>query len=339
MKKKILLIIAIILILLICSIIGILAFIKQRDNEISLVQDEVIIEYGETYNPTLDELIDLNKFNFINPQKIEIASSIKNEDGKEYPSVGEYEIAVKYKDRDLVQKVKIVDTVSPELSIQESIEIPNDTNLSTYNFKEFIKTSDLSELKEYNIDFSNVNSSVAGEYVAKVSIEDIHSNKTEKEFKIIIPEVKVENTQEIISTEQSINTTETKTTTNNKSNSSKSNQNVTVTNTQTNKNNTSQSTNSSSNVQNTPSTEKTVEQTPVRCTNNNNHSLNVGNCGKWFSSKSDAIAYYTNQVNYWDDYWNKHPDESDKYYANCPYGHEEWSCMYCGKWTINLYHR
>ena len=39
-----------------------------------------------------------------------------------------------------------------------------------------------------NIDYSNVNSNLSGEYAAKVIIEDIYSNKSEKEFKIIVNE-------------------------------------------------------------------------------------------------------------------------------------------------------
>ena len=31
--------------------------------------------------------------------------------------------------------------------------------------------------------------------------------------------------------------------------------------------------------------------------------------------------------------------EDDEYYKNCPTGYEIWSCMYCSKWTINLYYR
>lgn len=337
MKKKVLLIIVIILILLICSMIGILTFIKQRDNEISLVQDEVIIEYGETYNPTLDELIDLNKFNFINTEKIEIASFIENEDGKEYPSVGEYEITVKYKDRDLLQKVKVIDTVSPELSIQESIEIPNGTDLSTYNFKDFIKTSDLSELKEYNIDFSNVNSSVSGKYTAKISIEDIYSNKTEKEFEIVIPEVEIAATEENITSEQTSNNSV-------KVNSSASSQKKTTTasTSQVSKTTPSKSTTSSQDVQSTtpkPSNETHTEQKTVRCTNNHNHGMDVGNSGQWFSSKSSAIAYYENKINDLDRKVNSGEITYEKYLKDCPYGYEVWSCMYCNKWTINFYYR
>lgn len=85
------------------------------------------------------------------------------------------------------------------------------------------------------------------------------------------------------------------------------------------------------------------EESIARCTNNNNHSMSVGNTEKWFSSKDEAIAYYKSQIKYWGDWWeNTSVDDTeadDIYNKNCPSGYEDWSCMYCSKWTINFYYR
>lgn len=85
------------------------------------------------------------------------------------------------------------------------------------------------------------------------------------------------------------------------------------------------------------------EETVVRCTNNNNHGMSVGNTGKWFSNKDEAIAYYKSEIKYWGDWWeNTSADDTEAdatYKKNCPSGYEVWSCMYCGKWTINFYYR
>lgn len=128
-------------------------------------------------------------------------------------------------------------------------------------------------------------------------------------------------------------------------------QNNTSNNTQNNKNTNTKSTTSTSNVENTkpketPTTKpvetstetKTVTQ-PTRCTHNNNHGMDVGNCGRWFNSKSEAIAYYEEKINYWGKLWESYQIEDSEYYKNCPTGYEYWSCMYCNKWTINLYYR
>lgn len=80
-------------------------------------------------------------------------------------------------------------------------------------------------------------------------------------------------------------------------------------------------------------------ETIVRCTNNNNHGMNIGNSNKWFASKNEAIQYYNSQLKYWGDLWDSFQIESDAYYKNCPSGYEVWSCMYCSKWTINFYYR
>lgn len=99
---------------------------------------------------------------------------------------------------------------------------------------------------------------------------------------------------------------------------------------------------STTSIDNT-SQEVKKEETIVRCTNNNNHGMSVGNTGKWFSSKDEAVAYYKSQIKYWGDWWeNTDADDTEAdeiYNKNCPSGYEVWSCMYCSKWTINFYYR
>ena len=85
--------------------------------------------------------------------------------------------------------------------------------------------------------------------------------------------------------------------------------------------------------------ETKVVEPPTRCTNNNNHSMDVGNSGKWFSSKSEAIAYYNSQVSYYSNLWETEQIDDATYYSKCPSGYEVWDCIYCSKWTINFYYR
>lgn len=88
-----------------------------------------------------------------------------------------------------------------------------------------------------------------------------------------------------------------------------------------------------------PKQETKVVKASTRCTNNNNHGMDVGNSEKWFSSKNDAIAYYNSQVSYWGNLWETKKIDDATYYSKCPSGYEVWSCMYCSKWTINFYYR
>lgn len=97
-------------------------------------------------------------------------------------------------------------------------------------------------------------------------------------------------------------------------------------------------------IETQPKEETKIEEPEiVRCTTNNNHSMGVGNSGKWFSTKDEAISYYKNQIKYWDEWWqNADPNDTEAdatYYKSCPTGYEIWSCMYCSKWTINFYYR
>lgn len=219
MKNKIFLIgLVIIIVLAIILGVGTIFFLKQRDNKISLIEDNVVIEYGESYNPTLEQLINLETFDYIDTQNVEIKSNIENEENREYPAVGIYEINVIYKDKVLKQSVEIKDTISPKLDIQESIELENGVDLSTIDFSQYITKSDLSEMKDYNIDLSTVDTNKSGEYNVKVSIEDIYGNASEKEFKIIIPELTELIEENSIEAESFTNNTTTSSSTPNNSN-------------------------------------------------------------------------------------------------------------------------
>lgn len=83
------------------------------------------------------------------------------------------------------------------------------------------------------------------------------------------------------------------------------------------------------------------EEKPVvqRCTNNSNHGIEVGNCNKWYSSKSEAVSAYNSKISEWGSKWENGKIDNETYYKNCPYGYEVWSCPYCNKWTINYYYR
>lgn len=94
-----------------------------------------------------------------------------------------------------------------------------------------------------------------------------------------------------------------------------------------------------STISNEPKQETKVEEKPTRCTNNSNHGMNVGNSGKWFNLKQEAVNYYDSIIKTWGDKWENFEIDSETYDKNCPYGYEVWTCPFCGKWTINFYYR
>ncbi len=314
MKRKIF-ISFIIAIILISIVEGLLIF-NFSDN-ISLKKSEVIIKYGNTYNPNLEELIDLSENSFINSDKFRIENNIENEKDKAYPAVGEYEISVCYKKKNLKQKIKILDTIASELSIKD-VEIPANTDLATYNFRELINVSDLSEVKDYEMNLNNVNASLGGEYVAKVSVEDIYSNKVEKEFKITIKEKEKEKIVDNSNSEENkINTSAAKTNTdkNTKDNTNKSKSNSNITN----NTNTPKKTGENDKPKNNEATTQQPKETVTRCTNNNNHGMDVGNSNKWYATEEEAIEDYKSKRAYWGELWENFKIEKDEYLKKCPY--------------------
>lgn len=90
---------------------------------------------------------------------------------------------------------------------------------------------------------------------------------------------------------------------------------------------------------NTKKEEVEKEETVVRCTTNHNHSIGVGNCGKWYASTSEGIAEYNSIILSWGTKWEIFEIDNDTYYANCPSGYQYISCMYCGKYTFDYYYR
>ena len=89
--------------------------------------------------------------------------------------------------------------------------------------------------------------------------------------------------------------------------------------------------------QETPKQEEPKIVEVPKCSGNN-HGVGTGNSGKWFNSESDAIKYYKSIIKTWGDKWEKFEIDDETYNKNCPYGYEDRSCPYCGRWTINFYY-
>lgn len=188
--------------LLVAVSVGIVAY-EMNTNTLKLINEAVEIEYGQTYNPSLKEIVkDYKKYN---NKDLKLENNIKNEEGKEYPSVGKYEIKVLYKKQEVTQNVEIKDTTKPELTKPENIEILQGTDLSTFDFKSLLSATDLSELKDYEIDYSKVDANTVGEYEVSVSIQDKYENKTRATVKVTIIEKPTINDDEVVVQETIIN--------------------------------------------------------------------------------------------------------------------------------------
>lgn len=123
----------------------------------------------------------------------------------------------------------------------------------------------------------------------------------------------------------------TKTTTNKKSNSStkiatanqKSNTTKT-TNKSSSSSNTKQNTITESNNKTTMNNSKNDEKnsdTKVSSTKTHIHSA-IGNCGKWFSSFDEFVAYFNSETKRWDELYDNGKVSWDNYIKNCPVGYQ-----------------
>ncbi len=86
---------------------------------------------------------------------------------------------------------------------------------------------------------------------------------------------------------------------------------------------------------------ETIQETKPsvpQCTDTK-HGMDVGNSGKWFNSKQEAINYNDSIQKTWGDKWESFEIDDDTYDKNCPYRYDVWTCPFCGKWTINFYYR
>lgn len=90
-------------------------------------------------------------------------------------------------------------------------------------------------------------------------------------------------------------------------------------------------------VEEKPKQEEQKKVETPKCSGNS-HGVETGNSGKWFNSESEAINYYKSIIKKWGDKWENFEIDDETYNKNCPYGYEDWSCPYCGKWTINFYY-
>lgn len=321
MKKKILISLIIVIILLILVSLITVIILEKRNDRISLIQENITIEYGNIYNPNIEELIDLSKYNFINLDNIRIENKIENEKDKNYPAVGLYEINVYYKDKVFKQNVEVKDTIAPELTIEENIELEYNTDISTIDFKKYVNVTDLSETKSCIVDTSKIDSKVSGEYETNLSIEDIYGNKTQKDFKVKIlekPEEKVitkpeEKKKTTVSTKSNDNTTQPTTTPKaNKKVESEQNTNSNI------------ETKKEEVVENTKKEEK--KEIP-KCT----HDIS-------FNSQAEVEEYWNNTLKEYSLKLDSGEIKTyEEYISVCPYGYECWTCTVCGKWLVRFY--
>lgn len=342
--------------LLVAISVGTVAY-KMNTNTLKLINEAVEVEYGQTYNPSLKEIVkDYKKYN---NKDLKLENNIKNEEGKAYPRVGKYEIKVLYKKQEVTQKVEIKDTTKPELTKPENIEILQGTDLSTFDFKSLLSATDLSELKDYKIDYSKVDANTVGEYEASVSIQDKYENKTQDTVKVTIIEKPTINADEVVVQETITNEDGTKTVKNivkkqaeatdkkvvSNSNNTNINQSNSTTKPTTKPSNNGSNTGSSSNSSTSTTTKPSTGSSNSSSNSGNSGTSNngttstqhthtaVGTSGMWVSSVKEVISTYNSVCQQWETKFNNGEITYQEYIANTPFGYTNIRECNCGKLT------
>ena len=265
-KKKIW---GLIIFVVICLTVIVISIINKKDL-LKLKKESINLEYGQIVSTDLNDYLDFSDLS--NKEKKDVLkntkykSNVKNEletitnqDGtisqkdRGFAKIGDYKITLTYQNEVETIKVKVRDTVTPQLSGPDNIEIIQGTDLTTFDFKSLITATDLAQLNDIIIDYSAIDTNTLGEYKVKVSVEDVNKNKAKKEFNVTVVVAPL-----VIEQESTTNTT-----TNKKGNADTSNRSS---------NNTNSSSSSSSNKGNfnSGSTEN----------NGNTDGSNLGNNGE-----------------------------------------------------------
>lgn len=344
-------------------------FIYQDFRKIDLIATEKVVEYGEIYEPNVADFVDESKIN----DTYAINGVMPNEEGKDYPAIGDYSFTISAKGKeDADVRVLVRDTVAPEFDENAPSEISTFKDVAIT--KEVLKnTFAVKDLSSVTLTIDAIDYATVGEYTVNLYATDESGNVADKEIKVIVNEptltieqanvsIAVGETAQLNATVQGASQTITWTSSDESiatvdangvvtgikkgtatitasANGIKdtteiriqSNQGNNTGNTNKNSNNgkSSSSKGSSSNNSSSSGSQSSSSGT-------HQHTMPVGNMGRWFSSRSELVSYYNSVAEKWNNKVDSGEISYDEYFANVPMGYECWSCSTCGKWTGNF---
>lgn len=321
MSKSIKIIVPIVGLVLIIG--GVFGYITYHDNAIYKAMQEQITVSNKTVELQKGE-VEISVNDMINLNDLNCTALFENESDRlniNAKTVGEQTVKIIVtanntllfdKAIELNAKIIIVDTAPPEFT--ESVDEIKITEGDELDILSKFKAQDLSGKVEITLD-GEFDNNKAGEQVLKVIAKDINSNMAEKEVKIIVNEKVVVTAKPTASSNN-----------NNKPSNSNSSRPASNGGSSSSSNNGGSSSSSSS----TPSTNGCA---------NGNHSMGVGDIGRWFNSKAELQSYVNGVISEWRTKLVNGTITQEEYNKNAPTGYSGWSCANCGKWTGNFKYR
>lgn len=346
-------------------------FIYQDFRKIDLIATEKSVEYGETYEPNVADFVEESKIN----DSYSINGEIPNEEGKDYPAIGDYSFTISAKNKDDVDvTVKVEDTTEPVFDENAPSEISTfkDVAITEENLKNTFAVTDLSTV---TLTIDDIDYATVGEYTTNVYATDESGNVADKEIKVIVNEptltveqanvsIQVGKTAQLNATVQGASQTITWTSSDESvatvdangvvtgikkgtatitasANGIKDTTEIRI---QSNQGNNTGNTNKTSNSGKSSSSSNKISSgsnssSTSSFSGSHTHSPGVGNIGKWFDTKNDIQQYVENLSNGWFKKYENGDITYEEYVKNSPYGYECYSCSICGKWTANLKYR
>ncbi len=217
-------------------------------------------------------------------------------------------------------EIIVEDTTAPDWV--KSVDEIKVTAGDSVDIKSNFKAEDLSGEVDIQVQ-GNIDTDKVGEQKIKVIATDIYGNSAEKEVNIIV-EARPEKTQN-----KSLTYNEGSSKQNKSSNKNDDASNASNSTTSSSSSSSSSGNSNSSSSSNSGSSSSSSHQ----------HTMPIGNMGRWFSSKSELISYYQSIVDGWNAKYENGTITWDELMENVPRGYECWSCAGCGKWTGNFKYR
>ncbi|MFR5682639.1 MAG: hypothetical protein ACLUD1_00795 [Clostridia bacterium] len=346
LTKKTKIIISIVSIVIVLAIIISSCFIWQNSQAIKLIANTKTIEYGEIYTPNLKDFVEEK-----NIKNYSIDGNIPNEEGKEYPAIGEYKLIVKKNKESQEVVLKVKDTVAPTFAedIVTTISTVVNTPLDDVTDQYKDKVTDLDDIK-VTVNGANINYGVVGEYKSELIATDESGNTSKKQITVTVTENNgTENPETVTETSESSSNNNNTTPPNKNQVNSSNNSNKTSSNTSSkpnkpSNNGSSKPSSGNSGTSSKPTTKpsggnggsnsgESTTTKPTHCTTNSNHSIKCGNMGRWFNSKKEVERYWEQTDEKYFQQYENGEITYDEYAKKSPYGYKCWSCSYCGKWT------
>ncbi len=200
-------------IVVICLAVGIWFVVENNANKWDLKQNEVTIEYGEVYEPTIADLVDVEKYSNVTDDNTDVKVNATYEASKQneelaYYAVGDYDIDVIHKieyklfgttifTMDDTKKIKleVKDTVAPVFAEDVPTELETYRDCEIENLEEKFKANDIAPVT-ISIDKENIDYTTVGEYTINVYATDESGNVATKEInvKVLEPSISIEPT-------------------------------------------------------------------------------------------------------------------------------------------------